>query len=97
MMAILLYTCVVGFTQFMPEGITCGVVSTSLLRVFYLCDGVVILLSYSFNVSYEAMNLILFFMVQPLLIAGLLLRNIHLHSKLNSHDNSVKRSGTSVY
>lgn len=93
-MAILLYSCVAGFTQFMPEGITFKLGAMSLLRVFYLCDGVVILLAYSFKVSYEAMNLILFFVVQPLLIAGLLLRNIHLQSKLNSHDddNSIKRS-----
>lgn len=39
-----------------------------LQRLFYLCDGVVIIIAYLLGISYEAINVLLFGVIQPLLI-----------------------------
>jgi isocitrate dehydrogenase kinase/phosphatase len=55
------------------------------IQLFYLCDGIVIMLAYSFNQSYEAMNLWLFFVIQPLIILTLFIAVYRLQSKLRKH------------
>lgn len=54
-------------------------------ELFYLCDGMIIILAYSFNQSYEAMNLWLFFVMQPLISITLLITVYRLQSKLRKH------------
>lgn len=80
---------IVGFTQFLPNGLVLDFPEMTMLKLFYLCDGVIILLAYSYQVSYEAMNLILFFVIQPLIIVSLFWRAIRLQLKLNRYEQST--------
>jgi len=54
-------------------------------QLFYLCDGMIILLAYSLNQSYEVTNLVLFGFVQPLIIFVLCITVYRLQSKLRKH------------
>ena len=54
-------------------------------ELFYLCDGIIILLAYSLNQSYEATNLVLFGLVQPLIIFVLCITVYRLQTKLRKH------------
>lgn len=78
-----------GFLDFSMDGLALALPEMSMLKLFYLCDGVIILLAYSFQVSYEAMNLILFFLVQPLIIAGLFIISIRQQLKLHRYEQST--------
>jgi hypothetical protein len=53
----------------------------NLQRVFYLCDGMIIMLAYIIGVSYEIMNVVLFGLIQPLLILILAIIVLRYQSK----------------
>lgn len=95
LMLYVLASIILGFMEFLPGGLALAPIQLSLLKLFYLCDGVIILLAYSFQTSYEGMNLILFFCIQPLIIVGLCIRSIRQQSKLHHYaklTDSTERS-----
>jgi hypothetical protein len=82
----LFYKIIAGFNEFEASYFnTLPVPKYSLIYFFYICDGIVIILSYSFNQSYEAMNLWLFFFLQPIIIISLFISVYRLQSKLKKH------------
>lgn len=55
-----------------------------LLRIFYMCDAIIISFGYALKVSYEAINIITFVVVQPLLIIYLIALLIHRKYRTNN-------------
>lgn len=53
-----------------------------LQRWFYLCDGIIIMLAYWINMSYESANILVFAILQPLLILLLALLIVWYQSRL---------------
>lgn len=53
------------------EGFSIGKGIESTDHLFYLCDGIIIIMSNAYGISYEAANLIAFAVVQPALIVYL--------------------------
>lgn len=43
----------------------------SMMELFHICDGIVIMIGYCYGISYEAANLIIFAVVQPAIIVAL--------------------------
>lgn len=87
--ATVLIQCNYSFKVFMYNAPLVEPHEMSMLKLFYLCDGVIILLAYSYQVSYEAMNLILFFVIQPTIIVLLFWRAICLQLKLKRYEQST--------
>ena len=55
--------------------------ANSFLKLFYMCDGIIILISFLISTSYEATNVLVFCVVQPLIIIGLAITVIKKQSR----------------
>lgn len=91
---ICLVTICIGFMSFLDGGrLAVPSFSFTILHFFYFCDGVIILLAYSFSLSYEEANLALFLLLQPTIIVGLLFWIWHLQRKLSRDGALVSTNG----
>lgn len=58
---------------------------TSMMQIFHLCDGIIIMFGYAYGVSYEAANLIVFAVIQPVIIIYLTIMS------LLNHGNKLRK------
>ena len=58
-----------------------------LMRVFYLCDGVIFMAGYITGTSYELINILIFGVLQPALILGLTILLFTYRFKLRKHEH----------